>query len=124
MKILAPISVGELYDKITILELKLQYIKNIDKIKNVLHELKNLREIRDNYILPETIPEVIELKSVNNELWHIEEFKRAREKEKIFDNEFIEAARQVYLKNDQRADLKAQINRHFGSEIAEAKSHK
>jgi len=126
MIILAPISVGELVDKITILMIKQERISNPDKLKNINNELAQLMELLDS--LPgkdvDSIQKLFsELKSVNNELWDIENYKRACESTGNFDLVFIEAARNVYLKNDKRARIKREINQLVGSDIVEEKSY-
>jgi hypothetical protein len=123
MEILAPISVGELYDKITILELKLEYIRDEKKTQIVKDELGKLESIRQKCGLPTEDELIVALKQVNRELWHIEEFKRNCEKQRFFDASFIEAARKVYLRNDLRASIKYEINVKFNSQIIEQKSH-
>ena len=126
MIILAPISVGELVDKITILMIKQQRITNLDKLKNINHELAQLMELlnalpRDDF---EKITDMFsELLAVNNELWNLENYKRACEQTQNFDLVFIETARNVYLKNDDRARIKREINLLTGSDIVEVKDH-
>jgi hypothetical protein len=124
MIILAPISVGELLDKLTILNIKMQRISDIDKLKNVMTEQKELKEMAD--ALPLTVGLSVlyeQLLAVNLELWDIEDSKRKHEKEKRFDDEFIQLSRQVYLKNDIRARLKKEINLLTGSTLVEEKSY-
>ena len=124
MTILAPISLGELIDKITILELKAEYITVPDKLVNITHELRELNSILDNLVIKTDLAtERAALKEVNRSLWHIENFKRGCELKSQFDHEFIEAARKVYLKNDLRAEIKRQINNKTGSDIVEEKSY-
>ena len=117
-----PISIGELIDKITILEIKKDKLKNL-KLKNILKELSFLRAVlKKNIIL---IPDEIflQLKSINLTLWDIEDKIRIKEKNKEFDNEFIELARSVYLNNDRRSEIKKVLNIKFNSEIIEEKSY-
>ena len=123
MIVLAPISVGELIDKITILEIKLDMITDQTKLNNVNSELKSLTDIRQQLNLPDIGNLEHQLKDINRELWDIEDFKRAMEKEKNFNEGFISAARWVYLKNDLRAGIKKQINVICGSDIIEEKSY-
>jgi len=122
---MAPISVGELIDKITILKIKSNLIKDHAKLTNIEQELQMLEELKDELNLKsETIdPLEQQLYKVNLELWHIENFKRAMEEEKTFGDGFINAARQVYLKNDLRAKIKREINELVGSTIIEEKSY-
>ncbi len=125
MIVLAPISVGELIDKITILKIKSNLITDVNKLKNVETELQALEELKDelNLDLDKVEPLEQQLYKVNLELWHIENYKRACEKDKNFDEGFVNAARQVYLKNDSRASIKKQINELVGSSIVEEKSY-
>jgi hypothetical protein len=123
MIILAPISVGELIDKITILELKLEFLTDPKKLENINVELTHLNAILANLTIPDIVPERETLKLVNRRLWHIENFKRECEKNQTFGEEFIDTARQVYLKNDLRAELKRRINEMVGSTIIEEKSY-
>lgn len=131
MIIKAPISVGELYDKITILEVKLERLDDASKLANVERELRELKNIAKaevetspNLNLAGLLENVEKLKAVNSELWDIENGKRAAEETKSFDAAFIDLARQVYMKNDWRAAIKRRINSLSGSTIVEEKSHK
>ena len=119
----APISIGELIDKITILELKLEFLTNTAKLENVNIELAHLTKILNELIIPDIVVERDALKLVNRRLWHIENFKRECEKNQTFGEEFVETARQVYLKNDLRAEIKRRINVMVGSTIVEEKSY-
>ena len=123
MIIHAPISLGELIDKITILELKLEFLTDSNKLENVKIELTHLTNTLDALTIPDIVPERETLKLVNRRLWHIENLKRECEKNQTFGEEFIEAARQVYLKNDLRAEIKRRINTIVGSTIIEEKSY-
>jgi hypothetical protein len=123
MIVFAPISVGELIDKITILELKLLFINDESKRANVLKEHVQLSGILDNLDLPDISKLRSNLYSINKELWYIENYKRAMEAEHCFGDGFINAARQVYLKNDVRAKIKREINTLVGSDIIEEKSY-
>ena len=124
-KILAEISAGELIDKITILEIKKEKIKNLEKLMEVNKELKSLTSTFNKTIInKEKITDLIEsLKEINLKLWNIEEGKRKAEKNKLFDEDFIELSRKVYKSNDERAKLKLKINEVLGSNIKEVKSH-
>ena len=117
-----PISVGELIDKITILEIKKDKLKNL-KLKNILKELSFLRAVleKNSIFIPDEI--YFQLKSINLKLWDIEDKIRIKEKNKEFDNEFIELARSVYLNNDRRSETKKELNIMFNSEIIEEKSY-
>ena len=124
MRILAPISLGELIDKITILELKQELIKDEVKQININNELDELNAILKTLLIqPFPQSEREALKAVNRELWHIENFKRDCEQAEYFDHKFIRAARDVYLKNDLRAQIKRTINTRTGSTIVEEKSY-
>jgi hypothetical protein len=124
MIIQAPISVGELLDKLTILTIKLEKIVEPEKLKNVLHEHKILKEISDKLDVKLGLENLYkELLFVNRELWVIEESKRQHEKNKLFDSDFIELARSVYRYNDYRAKIKKEINILMGSDIVEEKSY-
>jgi hypothetical protein len=123
MIIHAPISVGELIDKITILELKLEFLLDTKKLENVNTELTQLNNVLNELTIPDIVVERDALKFVNRRLWHIENFKRECEKNQTFGEEFIETARQVYLKNDLRAEIKRRINEIVGSTIIEEKSY-
>ena len=122
MKVLAPISVGELIDKITILEIKVQRCVDTTQLVNIDRELRALRNIEAALAIPKDVGVLRQqLRSVNEELWNIEDFKRGCERDQRFDAEFVTAARQVYIKNDLRARLKREINRHCHSDIVEEK---
>ena len=123
MIIHAPISVGELIDKITILELKLEFLSDTKKLENVNIELTYLNKILNELTITDITAERDALKLVNRRLWHIENFKRECEKNQTFGEEFVETARQVYLKNDLRAEIKRRINEMVGSTIIEEKSY-
>ncbi len=124
-KILAEISAGELFDKITILEIKKTKISNKEKLNNVEKELLSLNETVKKYIPNQNnISRYIkDLKSINLKLWDIEDGKRAAEKNKNFNEKFIELSRNVYKFNDERAKIKLTINNILGSNIKEVKSH-
>ena len=125
MKILAEISVGELFDKIAILDLKLEHIGEPEKRAHVERERAALastmrREIPPSAELDEL---AVQLKSVNAALWRVEDELRRCEREGRFDAEFVALARSVYQTNDQRARLKHAINQLTNSEIVEQKSY-
>ena len=124
-KILAEISAGELFDKITILEIKKSKISNKEKLNNIEKELLSLKETVNKYIPNQSgISKYInELKNINLKLWDIEDGKRAAEKNKNFDGKFIELARNVYKFNDERAKIKLAVNNSLGSNIKEVKSY-
>ena len=124
-QILAEISAGELLDKITILEIKKEKIKDIEKLKSIDKELSSLTKTSDEKIPDKSkVSNLIEdLKKINFKLWDIEENKRKAEKDKKFDDDFIELSRDVYKSNDERAKIKLKINELLGSNIKEVKSH-
>ena len=118
--ILAPVSLGELIDKITILEIKQIHMTGI-KLKNVDKELKLLKNILQDTNLQIDIDLINNLKEVNNNLWEIEDTLRIKESNKKFDKEFIQLARSVYKENDKRASIKKEINQKYNSELVEEK---
>ena len=118
----APISIGELVDKITILEIKKNKLQN-SKLENVLKELSFLRKLMAKHQIEITDDLFTQLKEINLTLWNIEDQIRIKEKNKEFDNIFIELARSVYFKNDKRSEIKKRINRLSNSEITEEKSY-
>ena len=119
------ISPGELIDKITILEIKLERIEDADKLANVKLEWETLSAARDAAIEPSGEPERLsrELKEANERLWEIEDDIRDRERNKDFGDAFVELARDVYETNDTRAALKREINELLGSSLIEEKSY-
>ena len=125
MLINVPVSIGELFDKISILDIKTKKIKNKDDLKLIKYELSKLRKIVKSKGLTSTNikNKYQSLKSINEKLWNIENKKRRCEKLKKFDNNFINLARKVYIYNDKRASLKKDINELSGSSIVEIKSH-
>jgi hypothetical protein len=122
----APISVGELIDKITILRIKSEQITDSAKLKNIAQELELLTELKTNLNINSDNIDTLEqqLYEVNQELWVIEDTKRQCEREQNFGPGFVYVARQVYLKNDLRAAIKRGINQLSGSNIVEEKSYK
>ena len=124
-KILAEISAGELIDKITILEIKLDKISDKVKINDVSKELLSLQETMQKHFPDQTeISNYMRsLKEINLRLWDIEDAKRLAEKNSDFGEKFIKLAREVYKFNDERAKVKLKINENFGSNIKEVKSY-
>ena len=124
-KILAEISAGELIDKITILEIKLDKISDKVKINDVSKELLSLKETMQKHFPDQTeISNYMKsLKKINLRLWDIEDAKRLAEKNNDFGEKFIKLAREVYKFNDERAKVKLKINENFGSNIKEVKSY-
>ena len=125
-EISAPVSPGELIDKITILEIKQERIKDVVKVKNVNLELELLESLWDGSVYQSSalvVKKRAELKSINEELWVIEDDLRLKESKSEFDQDFIELARSVYLTNDRRASVKREINLEVGSKLIEEKSY-
>tara|TARA_Y100000590_G_scaffold416896_1_gene516082 strand:- start:333 stop:734 length:402 start_codon:yes stop_codon:yes gene_type:complete len=124
-KILSEISAGELIDKISILEIKLDKIKSKSSLDEINKEYKILKEARDvNINMAGKITQLSkEIKNVNLSLWDIEDKIRICEKNKNFGKEFIELSRSVYLNNDKRAKIKSDINEILGSNIKEIKQY-
>tara|TARA_Y100001970_G_scaffold174598_1_gene213060 strand:- start:1196 stop:1594 length:399 start_codon:yes stop_codon:yes gene_type:complete len=130
MKVEVSISIGELMDKISILSIKKDKIKDKDKLDLINSELDMLNTsisivINNNEDRRKEILSLLDdLKKINSELWDIEDKIRECERKKIFDKVFTDLARSVYFSNDKRADLKREINLLFNSEIIEVKSYK
>jgi len=120
--IFVPISVGELIDKITILEIKKKYMSG-EKMKNVNNEFKSLKVILNNEKLEVDQNLYLKLKKINSSLWKIEDKIRIKESLKEFDEDFIELARSVYKINDERSLIKREINLKYNSGIVEEKSY-
>ena len=118
----APIPIGELIDKLTILEIKKEKMKD-KKLTNVEIELKYIKEIIEKKDLEINIILLKNLKKVNMILWEIEDQIRIKESKKEFDKDFIELARSVYKQNDLRSSIKKEINLKYNSEIIEEKSY-
>ncbi len=125
MNINLEISIGEFFDKITILEIKKERISDAAKLVNINNELDALNELLDKLPISraDVEKEVAELKSINEELWVIEDDIRDKESQKSFDQGFIELARSVYFTNDRRSDVKRDINIKLGSDFVEEKSY-
>ena len=122
---LIPISWGELFDKLTILKIKLENLQDKNALKNVKIEYDQLYIIyKKNFLENEKAKFfIINLKKINEKLWDIEEEIREKERNKTFDEEFIKLAREVYITNDQRSQIKRNINETFDSKIIEEKSY-
>lgn len=124
MQIEIPVSIGELIDKITILRIKTELIKNPYKVSMAEQELELLTEKRSHLEFPIEIVDLEQrLLTVNRQLWDVENFKRASEQNQSFGTDFIDAARRVYKLNDLRAEIKREINQLTGSLVQEAKEH-
>tara|TARA_B100001173_G_scaffold9780_1_gene8523 strand:- start:269 stop:658 length:390 start_codon:yes stop_codon:yes gene_type:complete len=124
-KILVEVSIGELLDKISILEIKKEKIKDIDKLKFISDEHLILKTQLDENVKPDKkLEELFKLlKEINAKLWVIEDDKRQCEKEKNFSEKFIKLSRDVHFLNDDRASIKLQINNHTDSKIKEIKEY-
>ena len=125
MQLQVPVSVGEVLDKITILQIKLAYISDAAKRANIKNELDALLPLvaGDAFTTDQMQALMAELKSVNKALWDIEDDIREKEAAKSFDAEFIRLARAVYITNDKRAEIKKQINLATESALVEEKSY-
>tara|TARA_Y200000002_G_C22488285_1_gene581860 strand:- start:432 stop:815 length:384 start_codon:yes stop_codon:yes gene_type:complete len=119
------LSVGELIDKITILQLKMKFIKNKKQLKNIKTELDTLKPLlkENNLETPEINRHFSELYEINLELWKIEDEIREKERQTDFGSEFVSLARSVYFTNDKRAEIKKKLNLISGSELIEEKSY-
>ena len=124
-KILTEISAGELLDKMTILEIKLDKIRDKENLLEVSKEYESLKETKNlNIKLTKNLEKlIIQLKEINLKLWDIEDKLRICEKNKDFGEKFIELARGVYFNNDSRAKIKSEINKLSGSNIKEIKQY-
>ena len=122
---LIPISWGELFDKITILQIKLENLQGKNALKNVKIEYDELFKIYNNNFLEDENAKrlLVDLKNINKRLWNIEDDIRDKERHKTFDEKFIELARSVYITNDERSRIKRNINETFGSQLIEEKSY-
>lgn len=125
MNVSVEISIGEFFDKITILEIKRERIQQADKLENINNELDALNALLEQlpFSRDDVADEVAELKAINEKLWVIEDDIRDKEAAKAFDQEFIELARAVYFTNDKRSDVKRAINLKLGSDFIEEKSY-
>lgn len=124
MMIHVPVSVGELVDKITILNIKSRMISDEAKLVNVRKELQALKDVCLEHKIDINDDETSSLEDINLKLWKIEDDIRDKERAKTFDQEFIELARAVYITNDERFRAKAVLNEKYGSAFKEEKSYK
>ena len=124
-KILVEVSVGELFDKISILEIKKEKIKDTDKLNFINDEYDVLKEQMDNHVKSDEKLEKLfkKLKEINFKLWSIEDEKRMCEKNSNFGEKFIKLSRDVHFLNDDRAKIKLEINNLTGSKIKEIKEY-
>ncbi len=125
-EIIVPISTGDLIDKISILKIKKKKIKNKSKLKNIINELLLLNKILNKNFKKNNKILIYEKKltQINKKLWDIEDKIRNLEAKKIFNKQFINLARSVYITNDKRSEIKRKINQLTGSNIKEEKSYK
>lgn len=124
MKVVCEVSLGELVDKITILRIKQKMITDNVKLEHIAKEESTLTETLKSLNLDEGINENLQnLMSINEVLWKIEDDIREKERDKEFDDTFIELARSVYVTNDKRFAEKAKINEKYGSQLHEVKSY-
>ena len=124
MIISTPVSLGELVDKISILHIKSINIKDYQKLKLIREEFELLSSTLNDHIKKNHIQQYLDsLIEINSKLWIIEDDIRDCERNKIFDQKFIDLARSVYFTNDKRSDVKLEINKKFGSKIIEVKSY-
>tara|TARA_B100001094_G_scaffold267010_1_gene270114 strand:- start:6520 stop:6921 length:402 start_codon:yes stop_codon:yes gene_type:complete len=131
MTVHIPVSFGELIDKLTILKIKSEKITDIKKIKFIDIEFYSLNQVylkyykmMDKHIIENINTLYNDLYNINNKLWIIEDNIRDKERNKEFDNDFIDIARSVYITNDKRMSIKKSIDKLMGSDISEQKSYK
>ena len=124
-KILVEVSVGELLDKISILEIKKEKIKDLEKLKFINDEYNVLKtELKNNIKFDEKLKKLFtSLKEINSKLWFIEDDKRMCEKNSDFGDKFIKISREVHFLNDERSKIKLEINNLTGSKIKEIKEY-
>ena len=124
-KIIVEVSIGELLDKISILEIKQVKIKDLEKLKFIKNELSILKDqLNKNIKSDDKLDDLYQsLKEINSKLWIIEDEKRQCEKDKDFGEKFIKLSRDVHFLNDDRAKIKLEINNHTGSVIKEIKEY-
>ena len=124
-KILIEVSVGELFDKISILEIKKDKIKDKEKLKFIIDEYNVLKEQMINKVkLDKKLSSLFDtLKDINSKLWVIEDNKRLCEKNSDFSEKFVKLSRDIHFLNDKRASIKLEINNHTGSKIKEIKEY-
>ena len=124
MIISTPVSLGELVDKISILHIKSINVKDDEKNKFIREEFELLNSTLNHHIKKDDIQKYLDLLiEINSKLWIIEDDIRDCERNKNFDQKFIDLARSVYFTNDKRSDVKLEINKKFGSKIIEVKSY-
>ena len=117
------VSNGDLVDKVSILRIKLERISSSEKLFNIKKEFDLLYDKMVSIAITEESAEYQRLLEINKRLWDIEDRIRYKESEKKFDDEFIDLARQVYIENDKRSEVKREINIHTGSILIEEKEY-
>lgn len=117
------VSVGEIVDKLSILQIKVEKIKDDKKLTNIIREHRYLTDVVFNKMKIET-SDFMDLVLVNQRLWDIEDNIRDKERNQEFDQEFVDLARSVYITNDERSEIKKRINIKYGSKFVEEKSYK
>ena len=124
-KIIVEVSIGELLDKVSILEIKQEKIKDTEKLRFINNEHSVLKDQLEKSVKSDEILNKLyqSLKNINSKLWLIEDEKRLCEKEKDFGEKFIKLSRDVHFLNDDRAKIKLEINNHTGSKIKEIKQY-
>lgn len=122
VKMKIEVSIGEIVDKLSILQIKTSFIKDVEKLNNVKKEYDYLYDIVFNEMEIEQ-SDFFDMISINQKLWKIEDDIRDKERNKIFDDEFVQLARSVYFTNDDRAEVKKKINLKYGSLFVEEKSY-
>ena len=124
-KIIVEVSIGELLDKISILEIKQEKIKDPEKLKFISNEHSILKDqLNEKIVADDKLVKLAQsLKEINSKLWLIEDDKRQCEKDKNFGEKFIKLSRDVHFLNDDRAKIKLEINNHTGSSIKEIKEY-
>jgi hypothetical protein len=124
MTITIEIGMGEAFDRLSILKIKSTHIEDIEKLKNVVKEYEILFNLMVYHMIKKEVLDLyLKLIDINQTLWNVENFIRLCEREGKFDEEFIEAARAIYMHNDTRAKLKKELNQFFGSKFVEEKSY-
>ena len=120
-----PVAWGEVFDKLTILQIKAEKLQDAAKLANVNKERHQIDQVvGDLTRFPASLPALVQaLKDINTQLWDVEDAKRDCERRQCFDDRFVQLARQVYFGNDQRAAIKRQINALLGSALVEEKSY-
>lgn len=120
-----PVSWGEVFDKLTILQIKAEKLQDANKLANVNKERQEIdKVVGDLARFPACLPALLQqLKDINCQLWEVEDGKRDNERRQCFDDSFVQLARKVYFGNDRRAAIKRQINELLGSAIVEEKSY-